>query len=194
MDPRTEESSLPARLSRHQPTPTPTLTKNPSVLSTRSTTSPRTTRTCLGGSHRRTESSSQILVARSSHQIRNLHSTLPLLSRSPPPKTKSTRYPGRKPRQTRRDRETRRSSHVVVGHRPGDEVKWTNCDLAKVIITEKDLKATEVVDYPMSSVTMSKHLNHGVGERGKEVLFDSLEDKELISLQQLFSVQPPRRS
>ncbi|KAF9650062.1 hypothetical protein BDM02DRAFT_3112659 [Thelephora ganbajun] len=64
--------------------------------------------------------------------------------------------------------------HVVVGHRLGDETKWTNCDLAKVIITEKDLEATEVVDYPLGSVTMSKYLNYGVGEREKELLFDSL--------------------
>jgi len=64
--------------------------------------------------------------------------------------------------------------HVVVGHRPGAEVKWTNCDLAKVIITEKDLEETEVVDCPLGSVTMSKHLNYGVGEREKEMLFDTL--------------------
>lgn len=64
--------------------------------------------------------------------------------------------------------------HVVVGHRPGDQAKWTNCDLAKVIITEKDLEATEVIDYPLGSVTMSKHLNYGVGEREKEMLFDTL--------------------
>jgi small subunit ribosomal protein S15 len=64
--------------------------------------------------------------------------------------------------------------HVVVGHRPGDDAKWANCDLAKVIITEEDLEATEVVDYPLGSVTMSKHLNYGVGEREKELLFDTL--------------------
>ena len=64
--------------------------------------------------------------------------------------------------------------HVVVGHRPGAEVKWTNCDLAKVIITEKDLEETEVVDRPLGSVTMSKHLNYGVGEKEKEMLFDTL--------------------
>ena len=64
--------------------------------------------------------------------------------------------------------------HVVVGHRPGAEVKWTNCDLAKVIITEKDLEETDVVDYPLGSVAMSKHLSYGVGEREKEILFDTL--------------------
>ena len=64
--------------------------------------------------------------------------------------------------------------HVVVGHRPGAETKWTNCDLAKVIITEKDLEETEVVDCPLGSVTMPKHLNYGVGEREKEILFDTL--------------------
>lgn len=64
--------------------------------------------------------------------------------------------------------------HVVVGHRPGDEAKWTNCHLAKVLITEKDLEATEVVDYPLAPVTVSKHLNYGVGEREKELLFETL--------------------
>ena len=62
----------------------------------------------------------------------------------------------------------------MVGHRPGDEAKWKNCDLAKVIITEKDLEATEVIDYPLGSVAMSKHLNYGIGERDKELLFDTL--------------------
>jgi len=87
-DPHAEEPSLPARLSRYQPTPTPTLTKNPSVPNSRSATSLRVTRTSLGGLCGRTESPSQILVARSSHQTRNLHSTLPLLSASPPSKDK----------------------------------------------------------------------------------------------------------
>ena len=64
--------------------------------------------------------------------------------------------------------------HVVVGHRPGDEAKWTRCDLAKTIVTEEDLEATEVVDYPLGSVTLSKHLNYGVGESEKEMLFDAL--------------------
>ena len=64
--------------------------------------------------------------------------------------------------------------HVVVGHRPGAEVKWTNCDLAKVIITEKDLEETEAVDCPLGSVAMPKHLNYGVGEREKEMVFDTL--------------------
>lgn len=53
-------------------------------------------------------------------------------------------------------------------------MKWTRCDLAKAIVTEKDLEATTVVDYPLGSVTMPKHLNYGVGEREKEMLFDAL--------------------
>lgn len=64
--------------------------------------------------------------------------------------------------------------HVVIGHRPRDEAKWTNCDLAKILITENDLEANEVVDYPLASVAVSKHLNYGVGEREKELLFDIL--------------------
>ena len=39
---------------------------------------------------------------------------------------------------------------------------------------EKDLEATEVVDYPLASVAVSKHLNYGVGEREKQLLFDTL--------------------
>ena len=76
--------------------------------------------------------------------------------------------------------------HVVVGHRPGAEAKWTNCDLAKVIITDKDLEATEVVDYPLGPVTMSKHLNYGVGHREKELLFDTL--PQLSALHSVASV------
>lgn len=79
-----------------------------------------------------------------------------------------------------------RRPHVVVGHRPGDEAKWTNCGLAQVIITEKDLEATEVVDYPLASVAVSKHLNYGVGEREKELLFDTL--PQLSALHSVVSV------
>lgn len=65
-------------------------------------------------------------------------------------------------------------------------MKWTNCDLAKVIITEKDLEATDVVDYPMGSVAVSKHLNYGIGEREKEMLFDTL--PQLSALHSVASV------
>lgn len=67
--------------------------------------------------------------------------------------------------------------HVVLGHRPGDEAKWSNCDLAKVIITEEDIQAA-----PIPSPTANVHagvdtptyFNYGVGSREKELLFYTL--------------------
>ena len=68
-------------------------------------------------------------------------------------------------------------------------MKWTNSDLAKVIITEKDLEATEVVDYPLGSVAMPKHLNYGVGDREKELLFDTL--PQLSALHSVAPISTP---
>ena len=36
------------------------------------------------------------------------------------------------------------------------------------------MATTEVIDYPLASVSVSKHLNYGVGEREKELLFETL--------------------
>ncbi|KAI0713183.1 S15/NS1 RNA-binding domain-containing protein [Cerioporus squamosus] len=66
--------------------------------------------------------------------------------------------------------------HVVLGHKAGDEAKWQNSDLAKVLITEEDIKATPEpsVDPASGTVQVSTFLNYGIGEKEKEALFDVL--------------------
>ncbi|KAJ3489790.1 hypothetical protein NLI96_g1879 [Meripilus lineatus] len=70
--------------------------------------------------------------------------------------------------------------HVVLGNRPGDESKWLNCDLSKIIITEEQILATPL-SQPIQSQTQAqgqlelpKFMNYGVGEKEKELLFETL--------------------
>ncbi|PFH48406.1 hypothetical protein AMATHDRAFT_76757 [Amanita thiersii Skay4041] len=68
--------------------------------------------------------------------------------------------------------------HVVLGSRPGDTNKWTQCDLAKAIIIEEDLRSPssgfEPTSQPIGTVQTPKYLNFGVGEIEKEMLFRHL--------------------
>ncbi|KAI9066531.1 S15/NS1 RNA-binding domain-containing protein [Trametes sanguinea] len=66
--------------------------------------------------------------------------------------------------------------HVVLGHKPGDEAKWHNCDLAKVIITEEDIRNTPLpgADPSTGAIQPPKYFNYGIGEEEKEVLLDVL--------------------
>ncbi|KAI0326786.1 S15/NS1 RNA-binding domain-containing protein [Cubamyces sp. BRFM 1775] len=66
--------------------------------------------------------------------------------------------------------------HVVLGHKHGDEAKWQNCDLAKIVITEEDIRSTPVphVDPHEGSIQLPTYYNYGVGETEKETLFNVL--------------------
>lgn len=67
--------------------------------------------------------------------------------------------------------------HVVLGHRPGDEAKWQNCDLARILVTEEDILKAPVPPPEARSiddVQPPAYLNFGVGEKEKELLFEVL--------------------
>lgn len=65
--------------------------------------------------------------------------------------------------------------HVVLGNRPGDEAKWANCDLAKVLITEEQILAAPKTTVDASgNVQTPEILNFGVGPAEKELLFETL--------------------
>lgn len=67
--------------------------------------------------------------------------------------------------------------HVVLGHRPGDEAKWTNSDLAKILVTEEAILATPMLpqDPPSGGVVPVPELpNYGVHGAEKEKLFEVL--------------------
>ncbi|KIL71423.1 hypothetical protein M378DRAFT_65497 [Amanita muscaria Koide BX008] len=65
--------------------------------------------------------------------------------------------------------------HIVLGNRPGDEKKWRNCDLAKILVTEEELRSpsasTETSDQPIGTLELPKHMNFGVGEVENPLLF-----------------------
>jgi small subunit ribosomal protein S15 len=71
--------------------------------------------------------------------------------------------------------------HVVVGHRPGDDAKWSKCDLAKVIIAEKDIEGTNTESLPTGEISMPTHFNYGFGEREKEMLFETLPQLTILN-------------
>ena len=67
--------------------------------------------------------------------------------------------------------------HVVLGHRPGDEAKWQNCDLARILVTEEDILNSPVPPPEARSIDDAQppaFLNFGVGESEKELLFEVL--------------------
>ncbi|OCH93010.1 hypothetical protein OBBRIDRAFT_790730 [Obba rivulosa] len=67
--------------------------------------------------------------------------------------------------------------HVVLGHKPGDEAKWTKCDLAKVIITEEDIQAAPIpspVADLRAGIETPTYYNYGVGTRERDLLFYTL--------------------
>jgi len=67
--------------------------------------------------------------------------------------------------------------HHVLGIRSGDEAKWLNCDLAKILVKEEDL-TTNAEPQPLTLSSgvlwMPRLLNYGVGPTEKELLFEHL--------------------
>jgi small subunit ribosomal protein S15 len=68
--------------------------------------------------------------------------------------------------------------HVVLGHRPGDEAKWQNCDLAKILVSENELElpteGVESAGHLPGATQLPIHLNFGIGETEKQLLFRDL--------------------
>jgi small subunit ribosomal protein S15 len=69
-------------------------------------------------------------------------------------------------------------AHVILGTRPGEEFKWQQCDLAKVLVSEEELtKNAPAPDTDFCSdgvLHLPEHLNFGVGEQEKKLLFEHL--------------------
>ncbi|EPQ60025.1 mitochondrial ribosomal protein S15 [Gloeophyllum trabeum ATCC 11539] len=67
--------------------------------------------------------------------------------------------------------------HVVLGTRPGDESKWSTCDLAKVLVTEEQLLASpapQLVSHPLGELRLPPLFQFGVREEEKRLLFETL--------------------
>lgn len=81
-------------------------------------------------------------------------------------------------RDERARKEALNRPHVVLGHRPGDEAKWRNCDLAKILVTEKDIyAAAEVPDSVPDGATeviVPQFFNYGLKAAERRQLFETL--------------------
>ncbi|GLB43589.1 putative universal ribosomal protein uS15 family protein [Lyophyllum shimeji] len=66
---------------------------------------------------------------------------------------------------------------VVLGTRPGDEAKWENCLLKKVLVDVEELvSSTELVptQQGVGTVHLPKQVSFGIGEAEKQLLFGDL--------------------
>lgn len=67
--------------------------------------------------------------------------------------------------------------HPVLGTRTGDDSKWAQCDLAKILVTEEELTSKaepQPLNMPSGILWMPRILNYGVGEAEKKLLFERL--------------------
>jgi small subunit ribosomal protein S15 len=77
---------------------------------------------------------------------------------------------------SRNERGKSQRPHVVLGTKPGDESKWINCDLYKVLIKPEDVPAAAMQASAESTEDEEpfKYLGFGVGEKEKAMLFEQL--------------------
>uniref|UniRef100_D8PM27 Ribosomal protein S15 n=1 Tax=Schizophyllum commune (strain H4-8 / FGSC 9210) TaxID=578458 RepID=D8PM27_SCHCM len=74
-------------------------------------------------------------------------------------------------------REQARRPNPVLGTRPGEEWKWDKCDLAKILVLEKDFASIPVTEarhkeqLPVGEVEMPQQFAYGVHNEEKKVLF-----------------------
>lgn len=82
----------------------------------------------------------------------------------------------RKIRADRRRNAEETRPHPVLGNKRGDDAKWPNCDLAKILVTEQEIDGLESEQHELSYgvLTMPKLLNYGVGPVEKQLLFEQL--------------------
>ena len=75
------------------------------------------------------------------------------------------------------EREARENRpHVILGHKPGDEARWTNCDLARILVSEADMRASPVPEFNAETgeLLLPALFNYGIGEKEKGMLFEKL--------------------
>lgn len=74
--------------------------------------------------------------------------------------------------------EEARRPHVVLGIRKGEEYKWDNCDLAKILVTSEEIEAAPPLPFPVledkPEVTLPKYMGFGIGPRDQHMLFEAL--------------------
>jgi len=67
--------------------------------------------------------------------------------------------------------------HVVLGTRPNDPAKWSDCDLAKLLLTSEEVQAQTALQPTWQAggvLEMPENLNFGVTDVEKKMLFENL--------------------
>lgn len=67
--------------------------------------------------------------------------------------------------------------HVILGNKPGDDNKWKNCTLSKVLVTEQEIQSTSPLPPLLRTggeVELPKYTNFGIGPHEKALLFETL--------------------
>ncbi|KAJ7597841.1 carbamoyl-phosphate synthase L chain, ATP binding domain-containing protein [Mycena floridula] len=69
---------------------------------------------------------------------------------------------------------------VFLGHRAGEESKWLECDLAKVLVDEQQLRVPQPplpVEFNVGTVQLPQHLAYGISREETHALFGILPEK-----------------
>ncbi|KAA1471631.1 S15/NS1 RNA-binding domain-containing protein [Dentipellis sp. KUC8613] len=140
-------------------------------------------RTCFVQGTRPTTSTARIPVAAS------LHTTAPAHAESARRRqARLTRQANLEKRVKIEERAAAERPHVVLGTRPGDEAKWTQCDLARVLVKPEELAPIPLDAAPVEGhevlhtlesvgggpVTLPKTFAYGITEPEKRLLFEHL--------------------
>ncbi len=66
--------------------------------------------------------------------------------------------------------------HVVLGYKAGDEAKWLDCDLARVLVTPEEIQHTPspTINPKTLEMNLPRYFNYGIGENEKDALFEVL--------------------
>jgi small subunit ribosomal protein S15 len=67
--------------------------------------------------------------------------------------------------------------HIILGTRPGEDAKWRNSDLSKVLVDEEDLVASsksELLTQLSGVIYLPKYIGFGVADEEKKMLFENL--------------------
>ena len=118
---------------------------------------------------------SRLAASTSARPLRNLHTTKPALAAL----SQHLKANIVDKRRFKRDAaEAQRRPHVVLGTRKGEESKWENCDLAKILVTSEEIEATPPLPFTApkdtSDIVVPKNINFGLGEREQHMIFAAL--------------------
>ena len=107
--------------------------------------------------------------APSRHSVPALHTSTRV--RADAPLTMKVKIEKRAER-ARKIEETR--ALAALGVRRGDDAKWLNCDLAKILVTQEELEGAspQPLTLTLGVLWMPRPLNYGVGEAVSELLFE----------------------